>query len=109
MKQLALAFLLVSTAASAELKTYRSGCGEDVNPRVHGPVLGLAGSRAEASGLQAMALYRCLFCNKSESDVRKLIGITTTLSESLAPKRGIIRPGFVGAFEAALAERESRG
>jgi hypothetical protein len=39
----------------------------------------------------------------------RLCSMPTTLSESLAvPARGIICPGCVGAFEAALAERDAK-
>jgi cyanophycinase len=66
MKKLTLVLLvLIATSAAAELKTYRSGYGEDVSPRLYGPVLDLAGSGAEETGLQAMvnAVRGCEKCD----------------------------------------------
>ena len=65
MKKLAIALLFVATSASAELKRYASGDPADVSPRLHGPVLGLAGSGAEEKGLQAMinAVRGCDACD----------------------------------------------
>ncbi len=57
--------LLFVIPVRAELTTYTSGNREDVRPRLHGPVLGLAGSGAEVTGLQAMvnAVRGCSDCD----------------------------------------------
>jgi len=51
-------------AAAVALMRYWSGNAENVHPRVHGPVLDLAGSSAEERGLQAMidAVRGCSRC-----------------------------------------------
>ena len=59
------AFLLIATNTHAELKIYLAGNPADVTPKLHGPILDLAGSSAEPSGLQAMvdAVRGCSDCD----------------------------------------------
>src|ERR1700720_4675325 len=56
--------LFITTALRADLKVFLAGNPADVHPRLHGPVLDLAGSSAEPAGLQAMvdAVRGCSDC-----------------------------------------------
>jgi cyanophycinase len=55
----------MTVAAHADLKTYLAGNAADVRPKLHGPVLDLAGSSAEPVALQAMidAVRGCSDCD----------------------------------------------
>jgi cyanophycinase len=57
--------LLLAVMAHGDLKIYLDGNPSDVRPKLHGPVLDLAGSSAEPAGLQAMvdAVRGCSDCD----------------------------------------------
>jgi len=60
----AFVFILVAGTAHADLKIFLAGNPADVHPKLHGPVLDLAGSSAEPTALQAMidAVRGCSEC-----------------------------------------------
>ena len=80
--------------ATADLKRYVSGSDLDVHPRLHGPVLDLAGSSAEPSGLQAMVdvVRGCSDCDAkldrpraqhASFFIERFVSIDPTLGDSL--------------------------
>src|SRR5260370_14134571 len=57
--------VLIAVTVRGDLKQYLAGNPADVHPKLHGPVLDLAGSSAEPAGLQAMvdAVRGCTSCD----------------------------------------------
>jgi cyanophycinase len=103
MKRLLL-ILLVATSAAAELKIYRSGDQEDVRPKLYGPVLDLAGSGAEESGLQAMvnAVRGCTAC-----DAKVDVVIIRASGEAGLNESFMTTDGVDSALTFVITDRES--
>ena len=91
MKKLTVIILFAAMPAAADLKIYRSGDPIDVRPALHGPVLGLAGSGAEAKGLQAMidAVRGCADCDAKVDVVIIRASGEAGLNESFMAAKGV--------------------
>jgi cyanophycinase len=78
-------------ALIAALATYAAGSNDDVSPKLRGPVLDLAGSSAEATGLQGMvdAVRGCTDCDATLDVVVLRASGDKSLNDSFMALKGV--------------------